>query len=113
MRQDRIERIARNESTFRATNETLNGGLRQIEREPGELAGFVCECGDLGCTTLVRVDLEAYEAVRADARRFLIAPGHEAGEAEDVVERQAEYWVVHKRESARDVVEASDPRRGA
>ena len=91
MRQDRIERIARNESTFRATNETLN----------------------LGCTTLVRVDLEAYEAVRADARRFLIAPGHEAGEAEDVVERQAEYWVVHKRESARDVVEASDPRRGA
>jgi len=108
--QSRKDRIAGNEGTFRATNETLRGGLRELAREPGELAGFVCECGDLACTTLVHVDLDHYEAVRADSRRFLIAPGHETPEAEDVVERQAGYWVVQKLEDVREIVEASDPR---
>ena len=110
MREDRLARIARNEGTFRATNETLNGGLQGIPREPGELAGFVCECGDLGCTVLVHLDLEDYESVRADSQRFLIAPGHQITDAEDVVERHDRHWVVRKHEDVRATVEASDRR---
>jgi len=110
MSQVRQDRIARNESTFRTTNETLNGGLQELPREPGEFAGFVCECGDLRCTVLVPLDLEEYEAVRADSRRFLIAPGHETQDAEEVVERDERFWVVQKHENVRAIVEASDTR---
>lgn len=111
MEQARIDRIARNEGTFRATNETLNSGLRELAREPGELAGFVCECGDLGCTTLIKVELDQYEVVRGDSLRFLIAPGHEMKGAEEVVERHAGHWVVRKHEDVRAIVERSDRRR--
>lgn len=111
MSQIRIERIARNESTFRSTNETLNRELHHVEREAGELAGFVCECGDLGCTVLVHLSLERYEEVRADSRRFMIAPGHEMLEAEEIVERGERYFVVQKDEAVRHIVEGADPRR--
>jgi len=109
MNQARKDRVARNESTFRATNETLNGGLQELSREPGELAGFVCECGNLACTVLVHLDLVEYEAVRADSRRFLIAPRHDTEEAEEVVERDERFWVVQKHENVRPIVEAADP----
>lgn len=111
MSQVRRDRIAHNEGTFRTTNEELNSGLRGFKREEGELAGFVCECGDAGCTVLVHLSLEEYEAVRRDSRRFLVTPGHEMLEAEDVVERAPRYWVVRKREDLRALVEASDGRR--
>lgn len=112
MRPERTARIARNEGTFRSTNETLNGGLQDLAREPGELAAFVCECGDLACTVLVHLDLEEYEAVRTESRRFVVAPGHDAVDAEEVVERDARYWVVQKCEEVRSIVEASDRRLG-
>ena len=110
MDQPRAERIARNEASARATNETLESGLSALPLERDELVAFVCECGNAACRELVKVDLTTYERIRNDARHFLLVPGHEIPATEDVVERGDHHIVVQKHDRTRPVVESTDPR---
>jgi hypothetical protein len=73
---------------------------------------FICECADPACTELVRLSLAEYEAVRADSRHFLNAPGHEvnADGYGRVVSNQDGYVVVEKLGEAAKIVEQLDPR---
>jgi hypothetical protein len=58
----------------------------------------MCECSDAQCRELVTLALEAYEAIRADARRFFVVRGHESREQDaDVVAVHESYVVVEKR----------------
>ena len=109
--QQRRDRIARDEASFRSINETLQRGLHSVAREGEELAGFVCECARTECSELVHVPLERYEAIRGDSRKFLIKPGHDISAVEDVVEVGDRYAVVQKHEDVRGIVEAADERR--
>lgn len=111
MDQARKDRFAKNEAGFRSINETLEEGLRQTRHDDVALAGFVCECGDRSCDELVHLELDKYEEVRRDSRRFVIVPGHDIKGVEDVIEHGERYAVVQKREEVRDVVEALDARR--
>jgi hypothetical protein len=105
----RIEReIARNEAVFREVNEALKGGHWPGE-EDAPIA-FRCECARLGCSVLIELKAEEYERIRANPRRFIVAPDHETPEAEVVVERHAGYLIVEKRDEAGRVAEATDPR---
>ena len=89
------ERIAEVEVLFRAGNERMMEWTENRERAArGEQLVFFCECGRRGCKAQVRLTGAQYEGVRADARRFVIAPGHEFREAEDVVEEHEGYVVV-------------------
>jgi hypothetical protein len=100
------ERAARNEALFREVNEqaqSLHAG-RATERR------FVCECSDASCTLQIGLPSSAYEAVRADPRQFLVAPGHE-GAFEVVVERHPDYLIVRKEGRAREIAEQTDPRQ--
>jgi hypothetical protein len=106
----RTERIARNESAFRVLNESLEASIHS-GRPDTDLAGFVCECGDPDCDTTVRVTLPTYESVRRDSMLFLVAPGHELSDVEDVVEDGDGYFVVRKHEDAAEIVEETNPRR--
>jgi hypothetical protein len=106
----RTERIARNESAFRALNESLEASVHR-GRPEDDFAGFVCECGDPTCDTTVRVTLATYESIRQDSMRFLIVPGHEAPGVEDVVGDGDGYVVVRKCEEAAEIVKGTDPRR--
>jgi len=99
------ERVARNESAFRRVNEAIEQGRQTREG----FVGFVCECGRLGCNEIIELTLAEYEAVRADARRFAVRHGHEAG-VEQVVERHERYLVVAKRARAGDIAALTDPR---
>ena len=99
------KRIAINEATYRKINE----GIR-ADPADGRIA-FLCECGRLGCNQLIQLSRAEYEAVREDARRFAIVPGHEIAEVEDVVEQHEDYAVIQKRAETSDVAEATDPRR--
>ncbi len=101
-------RIARNESTFRDVNEALRRG-----HWPGEEQvpiAFRCECGRLGCSRMIELSADEYERVRANPRRFLMAPDHDLPEAEVVIETHPDYVVVEKREEAGRMAEALDPR---
>lgn len=92
---DRItqERIAVNDARFREANENIRDTADEQEF-PGAVP-FICECADPACTTLVRMSVEEYEAIRAEPAHFLNAPGHdEAAEGASRVVRHADGYVV-------------------
>ena len=102
------DRVGHNESVFRRVNERIAAGRwPAIDDEP---VAFRCECASLSCNILVELTLARYEAVRADARQFVLAPGHELPGLEEVVRREPGYVVVVKVGAAADVAEAEDPR---
>ncbi|HET7427385.1 MAG TPA: hypothetical protein VFJ50_10110 [Gemmatimonadales bacterium] len=60
----------------------------------GDTSSFRCECGDLGCTSVLRLTVAEYESVRAYPTRFLIRRNHENPESEQVVEEHERFAVV-------------------
>jgi hypothetical protein len=101
-----VQRAAAAEVNGRRVNEAIERGA------PGTgTAVFVCECGNLGCTETIELAIDEYEAVRSDFDRFLVVPGHEIEEIEDVVERHGRYLVVAKRDdAAAEMAYATDDR---
>ena len=91
------ERIARLADSARAWSEDTTVDL-------------LCECGDEGgCGEWIRVPLGSYETVRAQDDRFVVRPGHETPELEEVVARTEDYVVVDKIAAVEPLV-ADDPR---
>jgi hypothetical protein len=101
------ERIALNESTFREANERIEAAADKMA-----LVGpvpFICECPERTCVEIVRLTLDAYEAVRQYPRRFFSAPGHQhlavdAGAAV-VIEETPDYVIADKVGEAGNVAE--------
>jgi hypothetical protein len=89
-------RIGQTESIFRNVNERI---AETAERFDSDSADFVCECDERSCTNRVGAPLHTYERVRANATRFLLAPGHENERVERIVERHTRYSVVEKIEA--------------
>jgi hypothetical protein len=103
---DREERLGKNEAVFREVNERI----REVTIVPAETQ-FLCECADASCTAPVSMTLSAYEGVRTNPRHFLIVPGHEVLEVEDVVEEHEAFTVVRKKAGdAAGIAIATDPR---
>ena len=107
------ERIARNQATFRAANERTGAaaGVYDIATP----VPFICECADPTCSEVVRLELDQYEEIRSDSRRFFNAPGHEtaAQGVSVVVEERNGYVIVEKVAHAGEVAEALDERDAA
>jgi hypothetical protein len=91
----RKERYARNEAMAREVNERF-GRHR-----------FTCECGDADCTQVIELPLAIYKSIRADDRRFLVAPGHEIPEMEDLIVRHSDWAVVRKHDDLAHIVETT------
>ena len=102
----RRERAARNQSLFREVNERIES-LDTLAL----FASFLCECADQACDAIVSMTLEEYETVRAHGNTFLILPGHELPEVEEIVDACDRFLVVRKLGVAADLAEARDPRR--
>ena len=107
----REERLARNETLFRSVNENIEEAAtsRQIDEHTFE---FFCECSNVDCTLLLPLTVAEYEQVRADPRQFVVAPGHELPEIENVVTQTSAYQVVLKEGEAAEFVTEHDPRSG-
>jgi hypothetical protein len=106
---DRAERIAENESLFRAANERVAGWE---ERERQDATGlYFCECADPQCNEKVPLRTDDYERVRRESDRFFILPGHEIPDVETVVEHHDDWAVIVKSPGVEDIVERTDPRR--
>jgi hypothetical protein len=107
------ERVARNEALFREFNERVEDVAEAFDpREEGDSLriDFVCECGNLDCLERLELTRAAYEEVRSDPKRFVVAPGHENTQVERVVGRGESYFVVEKFEEAAEVAIENDPR---
>jgi hypothetical protein len=112
MARSREERLARNEASFRSLNDSLGANVHErLSGSGSNVPGFVCECGNGDCDDIIQVELSAYEEVRRDPCLFLVRPGHEAPDVEDVVQREDRYIVVRKHEEVADIVRETDPRR--
>ena len=103
--QERRERIAQNEASTRGLNESLEQQRDSPHREDDDVAGFLCECYVANCSAVVHVPIAKYKAVRQDDRSFLIRPGHDEPEVEDVVELGDHYAIVRKHTDVSHVVQ--------
>lgn len=103
----REERLARNETLFRAVNENIE---EAASRSVMPTFDFFCECSNVDCTLLLTMTVSEYEQVRADPRQFVVAPGHDLPEIESVVARTSAYQVVIKQGEAAEFVADHDPR---
>jgi hypothetical protein len=102
----RDERLAANEELFRQVNERI---VELTDKWGGNL-DLVCECVSSDCMQRVALTLHEYEQLRGNAHRFVVVPGHEMPDVEDVVERTDRYFVVEKHVETHQQVEESDPR---
>lgn len=107
---ERARRVGHNEALYRQVNERIEELNEAFDAITGDFA-VICECGDLDCTEQISVSRDAYERTRANPARFLVRPGHEEPEVEQVVARDGDYVVVEKTppEAVR-VAEETDPR---
>ena len=102
-------RAAKNEVVLRDLNERLKAYPAAGKQRFSE---WVCECADMTCTNRLELTVEEYEQVRAEARRFVVAPGaeHVNPELERVVQRETRYWVLEKIGVGAEISERFDPR---
>ena len=106
------ERKAANEAVFREVNERVEEMQRSFSLATDEPLHLVCECDRLSCTEEVQLAVGAYERLRSDGACFVVVPGHEDGEVEQVVDAGAGYVIVRKRPGVpRGLAEATDPRQ--
>jgi hypothetical protein len=87
--------LPRNSALFRQVNGRIlevNGGWGN----PAEPIGFLCECGDADCTAVVSVTVDEFRKVDSVPNRLLVVRGHEAPDADAVVERVNGYFVVDR-----------------
>jgi hypothetical protein len=100
-------RKAHNEALIRDANESVRAVQEDLGMPEGRMP-FICECEDAECRAIIRMTQAAYEEMRSNPRRFVIAPGHPSlGEA---VDRQSDYCVVEKSGLSAEIAEATDPR---
>jgi hypothetical protein len=107
----REKRLAQNEALFREINERVRE-LAATHGEDEHVYTFFCECSNTDCTLQVELTTAAYETVRADPTRFVVAVGHQLPEIEHVVERHETWWVVQKEDDAAELARELDPRNG-
>jgi hypothetical protein len=104
----REERLAHNETLYRAANERMKTWEERHEGERSEI--YYCECSRLDCRERVELDSAQYEAVRADSHHFVVATDHADLDIERIIERADGYDIVEKPEAVDHIVVPTDPR---
>lgn len=102
------EQRARNESNFREANEKLEEKVVEFDLV-GERTPYICECEDPTCTSIIRLTIPEYEAVRSNPRHFVVIPKHDSV-PDRVVEEHEGFTVIQKTGEEGQLVEKEDPR---
>lgn len=106
----RETRLARNETLFREVNERIEQAVSAVGRADDHVYEFLCECSNSDCTLLLPLTIAEYEVARSEPHQFIVAPGHELPEIENVVARRPGYQLVTKHGEAAEYVSERDPR---
>jgi hypothetical protein len=107
---ERARRIGENEALYRSVNEKIEA-LSAAFGVITETMSVVCECGNASCAEQIEVSIPDYERIRADSTLFIIRPGHEIPDVEEVVEEHDAFHVVKKVEGdAAELARDLDPR---
>lgn len=101
----RLERIAKNEEVFRATNREIERAEEQAGPAADGILEVICECGRESCNGVITLSLSDYEDVHGQKDRFVVLRGHESPEIERVVDDRGNFLVVDKVGEAEEIVE--------
>ena len=88
-------RAARNQSLFREVNRRIEELAEKFQARE-ESFTCVCECADQTCLERIEVSHDEYARVRRHANEFIVKPGHEIPQVEEVVHRETRWIVVRK-----------------
>ena len=102
---ERHERIAKNETVFRAANREIEQADREGGAGPDQPIEVLCECGRQGCGGVITLTVADYDGVHSQTDRFVVLRGHESPEIEKVVEERTGYLVVDKFGEAENIAE--------
>jgi hypothetical protein len=105
--------IGMNEAVFRDVNERIQDAASafSLTSEPLDL---ISECGDAGCVARISLTGDEYEAIRADAQLFAVAPGHVVPDVGELVEHRDRYDVVRRSGGVpAEIAQNTDPRSGS
>jgi hypothetical protein len=101
----RLERIAKNEAVFRATNREIE----RVEQEGGGAADgvleVICECGRDPCSAVITLTVSEFHSAHSQKNRFVVVPGHQTEEIERVIDDRGAHLVVEKFGEAEEIVE--------
>ena len=98
-----LERLVRNQLVFREVNDRIREVRKRFDLDGP--TDFVCECSGEDCTDTVSLALDEYDGVRSGPTLFVIAPGHETLEVEQVVDVNDRFMLVQKFKLTDEVVE--------
>jgi hypothetical protein len=108
-----VDRLAENEALFRDINERVRGmrdEASQSEPDPDEVHEFLCECARQECLEKLRMSFVEYEGVRHVPTDFVVVPGHQVAEIEQIVSENDRFAVVRKDGRAAEIARSRDPR---
>jgi hypothetical protein len=97
MTDERTKKVARNQAMYREVNERIEELNEAFDEMSGEFV-VVCECADPMCAEQIALSREAYERTRANSAQFILRPGHQAADIEDLVATEGDYVIVEKHE---------------
>ena len=111
------QRQLENEAVFRKANEQTTESvkeLKEIAKEDDQLSlihdedmklHFFCECSDEDCQDRIVITTSRYEALHKDRKQFILKPGHDVKQIEEVVFKNPNYHVVKKNRKPPEQVE--------
>jgi len=105
----RERRLAENETIFRSVNERIEQ-LASPQAHDGHVFEFLCECSNLDCTLRLPLTIAEYEEIRATPTVFVVAPGHDLPEIEEIIRRTPTHQIVKKHGEAAELAAVRDPR---
>jgi hypothetical protein len=106
---ERRVRAGRNQSMFRFVNERID---EVVDDWGDDTDQYVCECLDTSCSEVLHgLSHDEYRQIRHDDTEFVVAPGHEQPEVEEVVDRHPRWLVVRKLGVAAKVAQDLAPGR--
>jgi hypothetical protein len=107
---ERARRLGLNEALFREVNERLRD-VNEAFSPMTNRVELVCECANATCAQRISFTVRDYEELRSEPDRFVISPGHEVPEVEDVIATGEGWHIVRKRQGeAAELAEATNPR---
>ena len=101
-------RIARNEVLFREVNERIKEVSEALSLDHS--FEIFCECGREDCTEKLSIEVAEYEAARSSPTRFIVKPGHQSKNVEEVTASRDGYLIVDKRGPEAEIARETDPR---
>ena len=92
-------RRAENEVVFKQHNEKILEQVNQVIPEGNRelfMVSFVCECSDETCHQRIELTVEQFHRYSTNPKRFIIIPGHEQSDIEQIIEHFPFFDIVEK-----------------